>query len=72
MNQLNKKMKKALLLSSMALASGGALYAQTSQTIVRTVTSGTDDAEEYVPGGTGTVGDVDLGSSETDCGCKIR
>ncbi|PSK90285.1 alkaline phosphatase PhoX [Taibaiella chishuiensis] len=66
MNQLNKKMKKALLLSSMALASGSALYAQTSQTILRSVTSGTDDAEEYVPGGTGTVGDVDLGSSDLE------
>jgi secreted PhoX family phosphatase/sulfur carrier protein ThiS len=66
MNQLNKNMKKALLLSSLILVSGSALHAQTSQTILRSVTSGTDDAEEYVPGGTGNVGDVDLSSSDLE------
>lgn len=66
MNQLNKKMKKALLLSSLILVSGSAMHAQTSQTILRSVTSGTDDAEEYVPGGTGTIGDMDLTSSDLE------
>ncbi len=54
------------MLSSLILASGGALHAQISQTILRSITSGTDDAEEYVPGGTGTVGEVDLSSSDLE------
>jgi secreted PhoX family phosphatase len=65
MTNLNKRKKQLLLLLLMGISAGNG-FAQMSQTFVRSVSSGTDDAEEYVPGGTGTIGAMDLTSSDLE------
>ncbi|HTN45643.1 MAG TPA: alkaline phosphatase PhoX [Flavipsychrobacter sp.] len=42
------------------------VHAQVTRTIVKKVLSGTDDAEECVPGGSGTVGTMDVSSSDLE------
>lgn len=45
---------------------GHVAHAQMSRTIVQSVLAGTDDAEECMPGGSGTVGAMDLTSSDLE------
>jgi len=65
MNQLHKASKYLIMLGVTGLL-GTAIYAQSSRTIVRGVAAGTDDAEECIPGGSGTVGAMDLTSSDLE------
>lgn len=65
MNQFNSA-KKYLLLLGLAGVVGTSAQAQMHRTIVRTVMAGSDDAEECVPGGSGTVGAMDLTSSDLE------
>ncbi len=65
MNQFNSA-KKYLLLLALAGAFGSTAQAQSQRTIVRNVLSGSDDAEECIPGGSGTVGAMDLTSSDLE------
>ena len=43
-----------------------ALAGQAQTTLTRAVATGSDDAEEYVPGGTGTVGAMDITSTDLE------
>jgi secreted PhoX family phosphatase len=65
MNQFNSA-KKCLLLLAIAGAFSSSAQAQMQRTIVRNVLAGTDDAEECIPGGSGTVGAMDLTSSDLE------
>lgn len=65
MSKINKQKRQLLIMGLISLASMQS-FAQMSQTFVRTVASGADDAEECIPGGTGTVGAMDLGSSDLE------
>lgn len=65
MNQFNTAKKYLLMLGLTGMICSSA-QAQTNRTIVRSVLSGTDDAEECIPGGSGTVGAMDLTSSDLE------
>jgi hypothetical protein len=55
-----------LLCSGLVMLTGATAYSQTVQTLIRTVNSVEDDAEQCIPGGTGVFGKMNLGSSDLD------
>ncbi len=63
---MQQKLRALLLGGGLAVMSAAPVFAQTVTTLTRAVSSGSDDAEEYVPGGTGTVGSMDLTSSDLE------
>ncbi|RYZ35079.1 MAG: hypothetical protein EOP49_33875, partial [Sphingobacteriales bacterium] len=65
MNQFNKRKKQLLMIGLVSLASMQS-FAQMSQTFVRAVASSSDDVEETIAGGTGTVGAMDITSSDLE------
>lgn len=62
---MQRKLRMLLLCGGLSVFAAPATFAQTV-TLTRTVATGTDDAEECVPGGSGTVGDMDLTSSDLE------
>jgi len=62
----NLRKKVCALGFAFCLLSVQQAVAQVTRTLVKKVSSGTDDAEEVVPGGTGTVGTMDLTSSDLE------
>ncbi|PSK91600.1 metallophosphoesterase [Taibaiella chishuiensis] len=56
----------ALLCSGLLLLAGATAFGQPVQTLIRTVNSVEDDAEQCIPGGTGVFGKMNLGSSDLD------
>jgi hypothetical protein len=63
---MQQKLRTLLLGGGLAIMSVAPAMAQTVTTLTRAVSSGSDDAEEYVPGGTGTIGSMDLSSSDLE------
>jgi hypothetical protein len=62
---MQRKLRMLLLCGSLATFAAPAAFAQTA-TLTRAVATGTDDAEEYAPGGTGNIGEMDLTSSDLE------
>ncbi|HEX8459786.1 MAG TPA: alkaline phosphatase PhoX, partial [Segetibacter sp.] len=60
------KLLSYLLLSGLLNLASEDVFSQVKRTQVWSVSTGTDDAEEAVPGGTGTVGAMDLTSSDLE------
>lgn len=63
---MKKTIQQLTLLLLVILLSHAVSKAQTTVTLSRFVSVGTDDAEEVIPGGTGTVGAMDLTSSDLE------
>jgi hypothetical protein len=61
-----RKIKYTLLLSCLIGITGKDAFAQPVQTLIRTVNKVQDDAEQTIPGGTGVIGKMNLGSSDFD------